>query len=85
MAEKVRIGTIDPQTKEKGSTSAYVINAKNHLLQIRQFAFDGRYWFYQPDSKSRFQKVNPMDLPENAVTIMADLTGFSTNLLISLD
>ncbi len=75
MAQKVRIGTT------VGSTTAYVVEAQNHLLQKRQFAFDGVFWFYQPDSRSPFQKVNTMDVPDNAVKIMAAHTGFSEDKL----
>ena len=75
MAERVRIGTIDPRTKEVGSTTAYLIEARNHLLQTRRFAFDGRYWYYQPTSTSRFQMVNVLDLPDNAVDTMSAHTG----------
>lgn len=75
MAKMVRIVTRDPQSKEKGSINAYVVEAQNHLLQTRQFAWDGRDWFYQPDTRSPFQKVNPIDLPKNAVQIMAAYTG----------
>lgn len=70
---KVRIGYKDQDGT--GSTTATVITAKNHLLQIRQFAFDGRRWFYQPDTRSSFQVVNSRDVPETAVQLMANETG----------
>jgi hypothetical protein len=76
-----RIAAIDPQTREKFSTSAYVVEAGNHLNQKRQFAFDGRYWFYQPSNRDRFQRVSPRDLPANAVSIMANYTGITEDVL----
>lgn len=82
MASKTRILTIDPKSKEKTGTSAYVVTGQNHLLQKRQFAFDGRDWFYQPTTRSPFQKVNPMDLPENVVETMVAHTGLSREALL---
>lgn len=75
MASRQRIGTI--KDKERGSVSAYVVEAQNHLLQTRNFAYDGRFWFYQPTSRGPFQQVNTADVPDNAVRIMAAYTGFS--------
>jgi hypothetical protein len=85
MANKSRIGVIDPRTEEWWSTTAYVVEAKNHLLQMRQFAYDGRRWFYQPDNRSRFQEVNPRDLPEAVVAVMASFTGISAEKLRERD
>jgi hypothetical protein len=75
MTMKTRIGTLD------GSTSATVIEAFNHLMQRRQFAWDGRYWFYQPSSREKFRKVNPMDVPDNAVNRMAEATKLTPERL----
>lgn len=73
----VRIMTQDAQTKEKGSTTAYLVEGQNHLLQTRQFAWDGQRWFYAPDNRSSFRQVNPRDIPANVVEKMAALTGYT--------
>jgi hypothetical protein len=85
MASKSRIGTIDHRSKECGSTTAYVVEAKNHLLQMRKFAYDGRRWFYQPDNRSRFPEVNPSDLPQGVIAVMASYTGISAEALRERD
>lgn len=82
MASKIRILTQDTQSKEKTGMIAYVVTGQNHLLQKRQFAFDGRDWFYQPTTRSPFQKVNPNDLPENVVEAMMAHTGFDRETLL---
>lgn len=76
MAKMLRIVTTD------GATGAYVVWGLNHLLQSRQFAFDGRYWFYQPTTSSKFQKVNSRDLPDNVVVGMMNLTNKSREELL---
>ena len=68
-----------------GSTTGYVIWAHNHLNQRRQFAFDGRYWFYQPTTRSSFIKVNPRDLPKNAVSAMSDHAGMDMSALLKTE
>ena len=60
---------------KNGSTTAYVVWGQNHLLQRRQFAWDGRQWYYQPTTRSPFQPVNGMDVPDNVVQTMAAKTG----------
>jgi hypothetical protein len=80
---KVRIGYTDQDGN--GSTTATVITAKNHLLQIRQFAFDGRRWFYQPDTTGRFRQVNPREVPKIAVLLMAEQTGRTVEQLRNPD
>jgi hypothetical protein len=78
MATKQRIVVKDGDTS---STAAYVVTGQNHLLQKRQFAFDGRKWFYQPDNRSKFQPVNAMDVPENVVNLMHAETGITVDVL----
>ena len=70
MGKMSKIGVRDPQTKERGQVTAYVVWGQNHLLQKRQFAWDGRYWYYQPTTRDPFQKVNGMDLPDNVLAAM---------------
>jgi hypothetical protein len=57
------------------TTSTWVVWALNHLNQKRQFAFDGRVWYYQPTTSSLFQRVNSMDLPEAVWHVMSAHTG----------
>jgi hypothetical protein len=80
-SSKVRILTRDEQTKEKSNISAYVVWGFNYINQRRQFAYDGRYWFYQPDNRSAFMRVNPRDLPQNVVDTMARETGINEETL----
>lgn len=47
----------------KGSTTGVVIEGSNVLNQMRQFAFDGRRYFYQKDNRAPFVEVNPRDIP----------------------
>ena len=81
-APKIRFMTIDPATKETGSTTGYVVWSSNHLNQKRQFAFDGRFWYYQPTTRSNFQKVGKGDLPGVAVDAMANHTGIDKAKLL---
>lgn len=61
---KTRILIQDRRTKEKTGTSAYVVWGQNHLMQRRQFAFDGRHWYYQPTTRSPFILADG-DIPDN--------------------
>lgn len=62
-----------------GSWTGYVCWSHNHLLQRRQFAFDGRLWFYQPDNRSKFRRVNPSDMPEAVWSDMANHLGITVD------
>ena len=67
---------------EDGSTTGYVVWAQNHLLQRRQFAYDGRYWYYQPTARHKFQRIgNVEDIPANVFPIMADESGYTIEVL----
>lgn len=57
---------------EGGSTTAYVIWGQNHLLQKRQFAWDGVIWYYQPTTRSNFMVVNEQDVPLSVRNGMSD-------------
>jgi tagatose-1,6-bisphosphate aldolase non-catalytic subunit AgaZ/GatZ len=60
------------------ATNAYVRNGNNRLNQLRQFAYDGRYWYYQPGSAAtgeKFRKVDAMDIPEPVINDMANYIG----------
>lgn len=83
MSNKVRIGVAsgDKHYTVDSSTTAYVVWGQNHLLQKRQFAFDGQRWFYQPDTRTMFIQVNPMDVPENVLSIMSAEHNFSREQL----
>lgn len=81
---------MNPSKKQRiitteGTTSAYVVTGLNHILQKRQFAWDCRYWYYMPDSRSKYQKVNPMDVPDNVVNLMSDHSGYSVEALRAVD
>ncbi len=65
MPQKTRIRFKDTDG-ETTVTSAWVVNAANHINQTRQFATDGVRYFYQPNSSSLFRIVNEQDLPDNA-------------------
>jgi hypothetical protein len=66
-----------------GSTTAYLVWGQNHLLQKRQFAYDGVKWYYQPSVREKFIQVNTMDVPENVIRGMSIVTGFPKERLQS--
>ncbi len=69
---------------EGGSTTAWVVWGQNHLLQRRQFAFDGRIWFYQHKHGTKatpFEVVNSREVPANVVSLMAAESGLSEEQL----
>jgi len=70
MAEKVRIQVTDE--KERWSTSAWVIWGSNHIMQRRQFGFDGVQWFYQPTTREAFIKVAENLVPIRVKENMAE-------------
>lgn len=67
--EKTRILFKDTDG-QKTSTSAWVVNAKNHLLQIRQFATDGVRFFYQPKKQDPFIIVSETEMPTIAKELL---------------
>jgi hypothetical protein len=57
---KLRIGYTDRDGH--GSIMCYVSDFHNAILQVRKIAFDGRRWFVQADSKSRFKEVGESEV-----------------------
>jgi hypothetical protein len=49
---------------EKCSTTGLVVWGHNHLMQRRQFAFDGQRYFYQSNPSKLFIIVSKSDLPQ---------------------
>lgn len=60
-----------------GSITAHVVLGLNYLNQKRNFAYDGRQWYYQPTKRSVFQPASAPDVPLPVVRLMAEKTGRS--------
>ncbi len=69
---RTRIGITDRDGK--GSTTAWVVWGYNHLNQRRQFAYDGRTWYYQPTTRENFIPAAG-DIPQNVLGNMASEHG----------
>lgn len=83
MAKKVRIGVVDQASKVRSSIGAWVIWGHNYLHQRRQFAYDGRYWFYQPTIRSAFQEIGAEWIPPAVVEAMAHHIGLAVGALVT--
>jgi hypothetical protein len=78
MAQK-RIGVEDRDGR--GSCTAWVVWGFNRLMQKRQFAFEGRKWYYQPKSEAWFIPVTATEVPLPVVGAMATESGLTVDYL----
>jgi hypothetical protein len=58
-----------------GSVTGEVITGYNFLNQMREFAFDGVRWFYQPKKEAAFIEVSGSEVPDNVIQSMMRITG----------
>jgi hypothetical protein len=72
MAKQRIIAKVDDDLR---SFLATVIDGPNRLLQKRQFAFDGRKWFYQHKKGQPFTPVPATEIPDPVLQTMSAETG----------